>query len=110
MKTFLWLLTLSFAVLCYACWLVAQVIGSALRAGSGGYKLGALIETVLGCSQFVWLLPLPWVVYAGLLSRRGELSASAVFIFAGTLSVAMVAVVCAVAVAATELVFANLRL
>ncbi len=64
-----------------------------------GFAPPALAELVL---HHTWLLfcPVPWIVYAALLSRRRELSTGAVFVFAGTISLAMTGIVCAVALGA----------
>jgi hypothetical protein len=45
-----------------------------------------------------WILfcPLPWLIYAGVLSFRRELSAGAVFLFAGTVILAATLLGCAV--------------
>lgn len=50
-------------------------------------------ETIV--PHYVWLLfcPLPWVVYAALLSRRQDLTAGSAFAFGGSLSVAAVMIV-----------------
>ena len=50
-----------------------------------------------------WLLivPLPWIIYAGVLTFRREVTPGAALLFAGTLVVVAVFLACALAIALT---------
>jgi hypothetical protein len=97
MKTFAWLLTLAFVVICISCW------------GLTSFSLSALVHMNVHFSAFTlavlhpysWILfcPVPWVIYSAVLSFRREITPSSVFLFAGTLFFAVAILVCAVVVA-----------
>jgi hypothetical protein len=97
MKTFAWLLTLAFVVICISCW------------GLTSFSLSALVHMNVHFSAFTlavlhpysWILfcPVPWVIYSVVLSFRREITPSSVFLFAGTLFFAAAILVCAVVVA-----------
>ena len=98
MRTFVWLVTIALGVLCYALWIVGELVTSYVRDFRQVVPV-ALAELVL---HHTWLLfcPLPWIVYAALLSRRRELSPGAVFVFAGTICLVMIVIVSIVALGA----------
>ncbi len=99
MKAFLWLLAVALGVLCCGAWLVSELVTSYVRDFRHGFTPPALADPVLH-HMWLWFCPLPWIVYAALLSWRREVSAGGVFVFAGTIALAMVAIVCVVAVGA----------
>jgi hypothetical protein len=82
-------------ILCLSCWALA---GLMIRSFDG-LPLPYFTNLVLVLSGWIPLLPLPWVIYSAILSFRRDLSARAVFIFAGTIAFAMTAVICGAAFA-----------
>jgi hypothetical protein len=48
---------------------------------------------------WIFLFPIPWLIYALVLSRRCELTSSSVFLFAGVVVLAMTVLTCVIAVA-----------
>jgi hypothetical protein len=95
MKKFLWLLSTALGVLCGASWIIGEQVTNFMTFFRHGFTPPALAELLL---HHTWLLfcPVPWIVYAAMLSRRRELSTDAVFVFAGTIGLAMVVIVCVV--------------
>jgi hypothetical protein len=65
-----------------------------------GYPLPNFTRLVLQPHAWLLFAPGPWVLYSAVLSYRRDLSAGTAFIFAGTVALAMTAVLCAVTVAA----------
>ena len=61
--------------------------------------LPAITLFFLRPSGWILLCPLPWLIYAVVLSFRRELTTSATFLFAGTVILALAILVCVVAVA-----------
>jgi hypothetical protein len=97
MKTFAWLLTLAFAVICVSCWRVSQV--SLAILAHLNVHLPTFTLAVLHPCGWILFCPLPWVVYSAVLSLRKEVKPGSTFLFAGTLFFALALVVCAVVIA-----------
>ena len=97
MRAFTWLLTAAMGVLCFSCWAMAELAMRSVR--DMGSPLPNITSLVLRSHTWLLLMPIPWIIYSGVLSFRRELSARAVFIFAGTIGFTMTSVVCAVVVA-----------
>ena len=95
---FLWLLTVAFALLCLTCWSMLHLVTQYLEHANAGAMLPGFTRLILGLQPFLLYCPLPWAAVAAVLCFRRPLSADAAFIFAGTLSVAMVVVVSSVAI------------
>jgi drug/metabolite transporter (DMT)-like permease len=87
-KKSLWILTSAFALVCVLCWVAAYVINKKLS------DLGTLpppiSQIVFEHSAWVLLLPLPWAIYSSVVSKRRELKPSHLFVFKGTLALAVV--------------------
>ena len=101
MKTFLWLLTIAFTVLCCACWCVAEVLAEYVRNSRGSfdlYALPAFAVLILPWHAWILLCPLPWAVYATVLSRRREIAPATALIFAGTLGIGAVVILSVVTI------------
>jgi hypothetical protein len=86
MKAFLWLLVLAFTVLSLCCWMISSVamLSFTDTHTNGGLRLPAVTLFFLSHNGWILLCPLPWLIYAVVLSRRRGLTPDAVFIFAGT--------------------------
>ena len=97
MRAFIWLLTISMAILCLGCWAMAEVAESWFRGVS--IQLPGLTRLVLEPDGWLLFVPIPWVIYSVVLSVRKELTVRAVFIFAGTVVLVMTLVFFAVVVA-----------
>jgi hypothetical protein len=99
MRAFLWLLTAAVGVLCISCWVIAE-LAVGWYAFRGVDSLPGLTRLVLQSPIWLLFVPLPWIIYSSVLSLRREVTVRAAFIFAGTIALAMSAVVSAVVVAA----------
>jgi len=97
MKTYLWLLTLAFAVICIRCWALTSLSLHVLSEMK--ITLPAITIIVLHPCSWILFCPVPWVLYSAILSFRKEVTTSSAFLFTGTLFLALALVVCAVAVA-----------
>ena len=98
MKAFLWLLTLALILVCLAGWTLAELVERSMR----DIRIVVPYFTALVILPHGWrlLVPLPWIVYATVLTfRRGELTAAAAFLFAGTLGLCATSLVCALGIA-----------
>ena len=99
MKVFLWLLVLACAVWCVCCWTVSRVVVIVLTGMYPHLAWPKATELLLRPNGWVLLFPLPWLIYAMVLSRRRELTPGAGFLFAGTVVLALSILTCAIAVA-----------
>jgi hypothetical protein len=86
MKTFLWLLTLALAVMCFFLWVLAGIETGLLKAAS--ISLPALTEALVINSNWLLFCPVPWIVASLVLSRRNEVSPVVGFLFLGTIALA----------------------
>ena len=84
MKTFTWLFTFGFALVCLACWALSYFL-VAFTFPELGTVLPAVTRFTLFPNTWIPFCPLPWIVYAVALSRRAELTHSAALVFAITI-------------------------
>jgi hypothetical protein len=95
MKTFIWLSTAAFGLVCFTCWIMTK--WSLFWLANSDHPSTAhqiAIEHYYGC---ILGLPIPWVIWSAILAfRRQEITTSALFTFAGTLILAVAIVVCVV--------------
>jgi len=99
MKPFVWLLTLSLAILSAGCWAVSHLVVHALRVSQAGLAVPNFTRWVLLPHGWMLLCPVPWIIYASVLTLKREITPSAACLFAGTLALAAVSIAVAVAVA-----------
>jgi hypothetical protein len=99
MKTFPWLLTLAFGVVCFTGWVLSSVILKSLSDIRGALPLPAITVLVLQPNAWVLFCPAPWIIYSTVLSFRREVTSSSLFVFTGTLLVAATVLVCALVIA-----------
>jgi len=64
---------------------------------NGGLRLPAFTLFFLSPNGWILLCPLPWLIYGVVLSRRSDLTHGAVFIFTGTVMLALAILFCIVA-------------
>ena len=101
MKTFLWLLVLACVVWSVCCWAVSHVIVIVLT-GISSYDFfmwPGMTKFLLCPNGWIFLFPLPWCIYAIMLSFRRELTPRDLFVFAGTVVLGLTILTCAIAVA-----------
>jgi hypothetical protein len=98
MKAFPWLLTVAFAVVCFTGWAMS---GLAMHSLADTHRdlLPAVTVLVLRPNGWILACPLPWLIYALVLTVRREITAASVLVFAGTLFLAAAILVCVVVVA-----------
>lgn len=58
-----------------------------------------MTELLLHSNSWILFFPLPWLIYAVFLSRCSKLTPNAVFVFEGTIVLALSILICSVAVA-----------
>ena len=95
MKIFIWLVVVAFGFLCLTCWVVAAWV---LREHFGE-ALPAATALIVSRPSWLVLCPVPWFVYAVVLTRREELSVITALRFAGSVAVAASIVIYLVVVA-----------
>jgi|SRR5882672_9450022 len=96
MKTFPWLFTIAFAVLCYSCWLTTGIVTDYVLHRTG-YALSNGQSFLIALRKYLLFFPSLWIIYALRLNFRRELHLNAVLTFAGTLAIAGAIVLGAVA-------------
>jgi hypothetical protein len=103
MKVFLWLLTLAFILVCLTGWMMSEVIEHSMRDMplAAGFKVPAFTRLIILPHGWLLFVPLPWVIYAGVLSFRHEVTPEAALLFAGTLVLVAVLLVCVLVIALT---------
>ncbi|HEY3854307.1 MAG TPA: hypothetical protein VGO67_07955 [Verrucomicrobiae bacterium] len=99
MKLFVWLLVLAFAVLSACCWMISYVIMLVLADIIPNVMLPGFTELLLRHNGWILLVPLPWVVYAIVLSGSQDLSPGSVFLFSGTVVLTLAVLICLVSLA-----------
>lgn len=98
MKAFPWLLTVAFTIVCFTCWAMS---GLAMHSVADMHHemLPAVTIFVLRPNGWILACPLPWLIYALVLTMRREITAATVLVFAGTLFLAAAILICVVLVA-----------
>jgi hypothetical protein len=96
MKAFIWILVLACAVWSVCCWAVSHIVASML---SRSVNWPGMTELLLNSNGWILLFPFPWLIYAVFLSRCSNLTPNAVFLFVGTVVLALSILICAVAFA-----------
>jgi hypothetical protein len=91
-KTFIWLTTIALALLSLGLWDLAERVVQSWRGILPGEAFPGFSLLVLSWRKCLFLVPLPWIVYAVALSRRQIVSAPTAFRFAGTICIAAVIV------------------
>ena len=104
MKIFIWLLTIALAVVCLTCWMSSTWILRPLSREA----LPVFTLFVFYSKSWILFCPLPWVIYAVILSRRKELNVNATFIFAGTIILAATILFCALFTTCIYFYFENI--
>src|SRR5664279_5246471 len=100
MKTFIWLFTFGFLLICLTCWALSSLLVMATFSRAV-FILPGITRLVLFPNTWILFCPLPWLIYAIVLSRRSELARGAALVFATTIIAATVLLVCAVVAACT---------
>ena len=100
MKSFSWLFTVGFVMVCLACWALSSIVVRFAFRGLG-ITLPEFTLLVLGTNIWVLFAPLPWLIYAFVLSCRAEVSRRAALVFATSITAATVLLVCVVIIACT---------
>jgi hypothetical protein len=101
MKIFLWLLTLALIAVCLSGWAMSELVEHSMRDTMAALPVPYFTRLVILPHWWLLIVPLPWVVYAGLLTFRRELTPGAALLFAGTLILFAALLVCALAIALT---------
>jgi hypothetical protein len=92
-KTFLWFFTLGFALVCLTCWKTSSfwVDFSLSRVA---ITMPVFTRLVLYPNTWIIFCPLPWLIYAIVLSRRRNLSRGVTLVFASAIIAATILLVC----------------
>lgn len=99
MKTYLWILTAAFGLICFVCWVASSLVNQSLQQLDMATLLPVISEVVLKYGLWILFLPLPWILYAGKLSRKRELNPKTVLVFTGTLFLGTTILICVTALA-----------
>ncbi len=110
MKTFLWLVTIAFSILCFTSWALIEGISRELSSRDAGLQLSAPLLFSLRYHVFLLFCPLPWLVCAAWFSKRGDVLPATAFTFLGTVTLATACLFCAVTLVATSFIFIFLSL
>ena len=95
MKTFIWLSTTAFGLVCFSCWIMTK--WSLFWLANSDHPATAHQIAIEHYYGWILALPIPWMICLAILSfRRREIDVSALFTFAGTLILAVAIVVCVV--------------
>ena len=97
MKAFLWLLTLALILVCVTGWAFCELVERSLQDMQ--VVVPAFTRLVIHPHGWLFVAPLPWLVYAGVLTFRRELTPSAALVFSGALLLFVALIVCALALA-----------
>lgn len=92
MKTFTWLFTSGFVLICAVCWALSYLLVTSTFSGLGTV-LPAITRLTLYPNTWLLFCPLPWLIYAMILSRRTDVTRRAALIFAFTIIAATVLLV-----------------
>jgi hypothetical protein len=101
MKAFVWLLTLALVLVCLTGWGMSELVERSLRDTMSGLPVPSFTRLIILPHFWMLFVPLPWGIYAGVLTSRREISPAAVALFAGTLILAATLLACPVAIALT---------
>src|SRR6185295_16696503 len=101
MKVFLWLSTLALILVCVTGWAIAGLVEHSMRDTMAGVPIPYFTQLVVFPHGWLPVVPVPWIVYAGVLTFRRELTPPAVFLFTGTLILCTAVLVCALVIALT---------
>lgn len=85
MKAFPWLLLIAFEAITLVCWGVVAGTESVYREEFKAAGFPLWTQTVLAARSWLPAFPLPWLVYAAILSRQTPPSVGSLFTFAGTI-------------------------
>jgi hypothetical protein len=86
MKTYLWLSTAAFGLICFTLWELSSMFFQLIRSHSG--QLPAVTEIGMRINSIVLFLPIVCAIYSFVLSNRRELTLNAMFTFTGSLILA----------------------
>jgi hypothetical protein len=103
MKFFLWLLTLTFILVSLTGWVMSELVERSIRDTMAALPIPYFTRLLIFPHGWLLVAPIPWIVYAGALTLRRELTPSAVFLFAGTLILFAMLLTCALVIALTLL-------
>jgi hypothetical protein len=84
MKTYLWLSTAAFGLICLTCWGLSSFI-SVWYQQSLGISIPAFTRAVSHYRLCLLFFPVPWLVYSAVIGKRKVLNPEAIFVFSGTL-------------------------
>ena len=101
MKVFLWLSTLALLLVCVTCWVMSELVEHSMRDTMAALPIPYFTRLVIFPHGWLLVVPVPWVVYAGVLTLRRELTPAAAFLFTGTLILCAAVLVCALVIALT---------
>ena len=101
MKAFLWLLTLALILVCLTGWAMSELVEHSMRDSMNALPVPHFTRLVILPHGWLLVAPFPWVVYAGALTFRRELTPAAALLFAGTLILFATLLVCALSIALT---------
>jgi hypothetical protein len=101
MKIFLWLVTVALILTCLTGWVMSEFVARSMKETMKAVPCLYFTGLVIFPHGWLLMVPVPWVVYAGVLTVRRELTPAAVFLFTGVLIFCATLLVCALVIALT---------
>ena len=99
MKMFIWLLVLVSVIWSLCCWGVSHLVAIVITGLAPDLAWPGITKLLLHSNLWILCFPLPFLIYAGFISRHSELTPDVVFRFAGTVMLALSILTCAFAFA-----------
>ena len=99
MKVFLWLITLALTLVCLTGWAMSELVEHSMKETMATLPIPSFTRLVIFPHGWLLIAPVPWIVYATILTLRRELIAPSVVLFTGTLILFAAFLVCALVVA-----------
>ena len=96
---FIWLLVLVSVIRSLFCWGVSHLVAIVITGFAPNLVWPGITKFLLHSNFWILCFPLPFLIYAGFISRHSELTPDVVFRFAGALILALSILTCSVAFA-----------
>jgi len=97
MKIFIWFPIVALVLISATGWILSELVMSNIK--EMGDMPPYFTQLILEPNEWLFIMPVPWLVYASILTRQAALSRNRVLIYVGTCLLFMTLLVCALAVA-----------
>jgi hypothetical protein len=97
MKIFIWFPIVTLVLISATGWILSELVMRNIK--EMGDMPPYFTQLILEPNEWLFIMPVPWLVYASILTRQAALSRNRVLIYVGTWLLFMTLLVCALAVA-----------